>query len=160
MEFTKTLVSQSISALIGANGKETFFGVIFATIGTSFVTSLGGWGGALKLLLFLMVFDYATGLLSGIKDNNLNSDIMFWGAIRKIIVLGVIIGAGLVDTYAIERGMLDNPVIQTGSFYFYIGREILSNFENLGKLNILIPDNWKAKLAQVKSTQKQGDNNG
>lgn len=157
MEFIKTLTSQALTAVVGVNGKEAAVGGIFAAVGTMAIAALGGWGITLKLLLFCMLFDYATGVLAAWKNGKMNSDVMFWGGIRKAIVLGVIALAGFLDQMFIESGLLGNPIIQTASYYFYLSREGLSLIENLGKLNVLVPDAIKDKLAQLKEPVKKGD---
>lgn len=146
------------TAIAGASGKETAAGGIFAATVTYFISLLGGWNITLQLLLFCMVFDFLTGFLAARKNKNVDSDVMLWGGVRKIIVLGVIALAGLLDTFFMGHGLLANPLIQTATYFFYLGREGLSLVENLGKLNVLVPDVIKDKLAQLKEpTGKKGD---
>lgn len=156
MSFIKTLGIQVYTAIAGATGKETIAGGVFATLGTSVIAALGGWNVTLQLLLFLMLFDFATGFLAALKAKTINSDIMLWGGVRKVIVLVVIALAGLLDAFFIKHGLMANPLIQTAAYFFYLGREGLSLIENLGKLNVLVPDIVKDKLAQLKG---KGDSN-
>lgn len=156
MNFIKTLGIQVYTAIAGATGKEAAAGGIFSAISTSIIAALGGWNITLQLLLFLMVFDFATGFLAALKAKSINSDIMLWGGVRKAIVLVVIALAGLLDAFFIKHGLMANPLIQTAAYFFYLGREGLSLVENLGKLNVLVPDIVKDKLAQLKS--KEGGN--
>lgn len=142
----KQLLSTAIKAAAGASGKEAAFGGVFAAVGTTIAAALGGWDIALKILVFAMIFDYITGVLAAVKDKRLDSDIMLWGGIRKLVVGGVIAFAVLLDQFFGN----DAPVLRTIAFYFYIGREGLSIVENLGKLNVLVPAGVKDKLQQLK----------
>ncbi|REK69352.1 phage holin family protein [Paenibacillus paeoniae] len=145
----KQLLSTAITAAAGASGKEAAFGGVIAAVGTTIAAALGGWDVALKILLFAMVFDYVTGVLAAVRDKRLDSDIMLWGGIRKLVVGGVIAFAVLLDQFFGN----DAPVIRTIAFYFYLGREGLSIVENLGKLNILVPPGIKDKLQQLKGKE-------
>src|SRR5690606_24641134 len=156
MSFIKTFGIQVFTAIAGTNGKEAVAGGIFAAAGTWVISLLGGWNITLQLLLFLMVFDFITGILAAGKNKSIDSDVMLWGGVRKIIVLAVVALAGLLDTFFMSHGLTANPLIQTASYFFYLGREGLSLVENLGKLNVLVPDAVKDKLAQLKGTK--GDN--
>lgn len=119
-----------------------------AIIATSVTAMLGGWDVALKLLVTLMVIDYVTGFLAALKHKRLNSDVMFWGGIRKGVVFGVIIIAVLAD----EMLNNSNPVLRTLVIYYYIAREGLSVTENSALIGVPLPD----KLVQVLA-QLQGD---
>ncbi|RJE88637.1 holin [Paenibacillus sp. 1011MAR3C5] len=147
----KQLLSTIITAVAGASGKEAAFGGAIAASGTTIAAALGGWDIALKILIFAMVFDYITGLLAAIKEKRVDSDVMLWGGIRKLVVGGVIAFAVLLDQFFGN----DAPVLRTIAFYFYLGREGLSIVENLGKLNILVPDGVKDKLQQLKGKESE-----
>ncbi|SCW57110.1 toxin secretion/phage lysis holin [Paenibacillus tianmuensis] len=117
------------------SGKEAGFGGIVAAAGTSISAFLGGWDTALKLLVFLMVADYVSGLLGAIKNKNVNSEVMFWGGVRKGIVLRVVALASMCDQFV--GG--DSPIFRTITLYFYAGREGLSVVENLGIFGVPLP---------------------
>jgi len=135
-----------LTAAIGANDKETLAGGVIAVIGTTIAASLGGWDTALKLLVWAMIIDYATGVLGALKGKKkLDSDVMFWGGIRKAVVLVVVALAVMLDQFMGN----DSPVFRTIAMYFYIGREGLSIVENLGKLNVPVPGVIKDKLQQL-----------
>ena len=142
----KQMISTVITAAAGATGKEAAAGGTIAAIGTGLAAALGGWDIALQILLYCMALDYATGFLAALKEKRVDSDVMFWGGVRKFVVLSVIALAVMLDRYFGNPA----PVLETIAFYFYLGREGLSIVENLGKLNILVPDNLKDKLQQLK----------
>lgn len=121
---------------------------IVAIIATSVTALLGGWDVAIKLLVTLIVIDYMTGFLAAAKYKKINSDVMFWGGIRKGVVFFVIIVAVLADE------MLNNsmPVLRTLVIYYYIAREGLSVTENCALLGVPLPQQLVDVLAQL-----QGD---
>ena len=118
---------------------------IFSAIGTIITAQLGGWDMLIQILVFFVILDYITGVLSGIKNKKLSSDIMYWGGIRKAITLVVIMIAVMFDS------MLNNsePVFRTIALYFYIGREGLSIIENLGTLGVPLPAFIKSTINQI-----------
>jgi len=115
--------------------KEFSLGGILSLIATIVTVWLGGWDLALKALVVLMVIDYITGVLGAIKNKRVSSEIMFWGGIRKGLILGVVIIAVLLD------GMVGNsePLFRTLALYFYVAREGISVTENLGILGVPLP---------------------
>lgn len=124
--------------------KEIFNSTV-AILATGVSAFLGGWDMALKVLAFFMVIDYASGLLTGLKNKNLNSEVMFWGGIRKCAILTVVAIAVLFD----ELVGNTTPIFRTLAIYYYVAREGLSVTENLGKLNVPIPSFFKDVLAQL-----------
>ncbi|MFB6364232.1 holin family protein [Paenibacillus elgii] len=142
-------LKDSVMWLSGAtfgSGKEAGFGGVVAAAGTSISAFLGGWDTALELLVYLMVADYLTGLLGAVKNKNVNSEVMFWGGIRKGIVLGVVALASMCDQFV--GG--DSPIFRTMALYFYAGREGLSVVENLGVIGVQLPSGLTKFLEQLK----------
>ncbi|CDX01313.1 Toxin secretion/phage lysis holin [Desulfitobacterium hafniense] len=117
------------------HGKEFMFNATIAAIGTTLSAWLGGWDIALKVLIVLMIIDYATGFLGAARQHKVNSEVMFWGGIRKIIILAVVALAVLFDQ------MLGNtePIFRTLAIYFYAAREGISVTENLGIIGVSLP---------------------
>jgi toxin secretion/phage lysis holin len=132
---------------------EVAYGIpaIFSAIGTTITAWLGGWDMLIQMLVFFIVLDYITGILSGIKNKNLSSDVMYWGGIRKGITLVVIMIAVMFDI------MLNNsePVFRTIAIYFYIGREGLSIIENMAKLGVPLPSFIKQTINQIAKAGKK-----
>lgn len=142
------LKSLIITAAIGQTGKET---VISAVLG-AIVGYLGGWDAALRVLVWLMVADYLSGLFAAVKTKSVNSEVMFWGGVRKSVVLGVIALAAACDQLVGD----DAPVFRTLAVYFYAGREGLSVVENLAKLGIPMPPGMSGFLEQLKQRGEGG----
>jgi toxin secretion/phage lysis holin len=150
----KQFFTTIITAAAGTSGKEAAFGGIIAAVGTGLAAALGGWDIALQILLYCMLFDYVTGFLAAWKTKTIDSDVMLWGGIRKFVVLGIIALCVMMDEYFGNQ----SPVLETIAFYFYLGREVLSMVENLGKLNILVPDGIKDRLQQLKGVENDKTN--
>lgn len=129
---------------------ENVFSGVVATVGTGVSAFLGGWDIALKILVFCMVVDYITGLLGAVRTKSVNSEVMFWGGIRKGILLFVIAMAVMLDEFLGN----ETPVFRMLALYFYIGREGLSIVENLGILGVPLPSFVAKVLGQL---QEKGD---
>ena len=122
------------------NEKELWFSTAVAALGTIASAWLGGWDWVLLVLVRCMILDYAFGLLGAIKNKNVNSEVMFWGGIRKGAILAVV-------SIAV---MADDPIFRTAAVYFYIGREGWSITENLGILGVPLPGFLKKILTQLR----------
>lgn len=133
---------------------KTSFCAIVAVLGTTLSALFGGWDMLIQFLIVFMVIDYLTGLLAAWKDNKVNSEVMYWGGIRKSAVLLVIIIAVMFDSLVSS----DAPVFRTLALYFYISREGLSIIENVGKLGVPLPHFIRSVLEQLK--EKGGPEDG
>lgn len=140
-----------LTAVLGSNGREVATGGIVAALGTFASLYLGGWDVALKLLIFLMIADYITGVLGAIKSKSMNSDIMFWGGVRKGIVLMVIAIASMCDQWVGSN----DPIFRTLALYFYVGREGLSVVENIGIIGVPLPVALTQFLEQLQEKGKK-----
>ena len=125
--------------------REFSFNSFIAVIGTTTTACLGGFDASLKVLIAFLVLDYITGFLGAVRDHSVNSEVMYWGGIRKGIILAVIIIAVLLDE------MLGNadPIFRTLAIYFYISREGISVTENLGELGVPLPPFIAKVLSQL-----------
>lgn len=132
------------------NVKEFSFSIFIASVGTILCSCLEGWDAALKVLVVLMVIDYVTGFLGAIKNKQVNSEIMFWGGIRKGLILAVVVVAVLLD----EMVGNPEPILRTLAIYFYVAREGISVTENLGILGVPLPPSISRVLTQL---QKKDD---
>ncbi|CAH1212358.1 hypothetical protein PAECIP111893_03525 [Paenibacillus plantiphilus] len=153
MDHLKKYGINLVTAAIGTSGKEATIGGYIAAAGVFLSGLLGGWDQALGILLALMVVDYATGVLGAAKNKNLNSDIMYWGGIRKIVVL-VVVGLGAMIDNWIQPGA---PIFRTAAIYFYTGREGLSVIENLGTIGVPLPRAIHDFLTQLNGKGKDTD---
>ncbi|WP_018130720.1 phage holin family protein [Effusibacillus pohliae] len=131
--------------------KEFGISASLGVIGTYFTAILGGWDAPLKALVLFMIADYATGLAAAVKQRRVNSEVMFWGGIRKGAILLVIFMGIQLDL------LLGNPepIFRTLCLYFYIAREGLSVVENLGILGLPMPAFFKNTLEQLNDKGQQ-----
>lgn len=132
---------------------ENVFKLITGGVATLFVYLFGGWDIALQSLVVAIVLDYVSGLAKGYTTGKLNSSVGFKGIVKKLAILCVVAVSVIVDRIAGDTGLIRNMVI-----YYLVANEGLSIVENLGEMNILIPDFLKAKLEQLQSNNKGGGN--
>ena len=118
---------------------------IFAAIATFVTAYVGGWDTAMTFLIWAMIIDYVSGVLAATKTKSLNSDVMFWGGVRKAITILIV---GLCVKLDLLMGN-DQPIYRTMAVYYYIGREVLSVIENTGKLGVNWPAAVKDRLTQL-----------
>lgn len=140
------------NAAIGS-GKEAAFGGFAAAIGLAISDFLGGWDKALQVLLILILADYISGVLGAIKNRKVNSDNMFWGGVRKIVVLFIVGLSSMLDDW-IQPGP---PIFRTAAIYFYATREGLSVVENLGTIGVPLPNKVREFLEQLTEKGKKTD---
>jgi toxin secretion/phage lysis holin len=149
----KMALSTIWTAAAGSTGKEAAFGGLTA-FGGLLASALGGWDTALKVLVALMVADYVTGVLGALKINKrLDLDVMFWGGVRKGILVGVIAIAAMCDSWVGGN----SPIFRTLAIYFYAGREGLSVVKNLGPLGVYLPPALVGFLEQLKQKGEDGN---
>lgn len=148
----KYIASNLLSAAAGATGKEAIFGGVIATIGTFIAGLLGGWDFSISMLTYMMIADYLTGVLGAFKKKKVNSDVMFWGGVRKGVVLLVLFLAIQLDHFIGGQA----PIFRTLAIFYYAGREGLSLVENTGVLGVTWPPSIKNALEQLK---EKGDGN-
>ena len=121
------------------------FSATIATVGTALNALLGGFDVMIKGLILLMAVDFILGILAAIKDKKLDSHVMLWGGVNKVLVLSLV-GVGVVLDSLLG---ISDPYIRTTIIWFYIGREGLSLFENYGKMGMPLPAIIKDVLNQI-----------
>ena len=127
------------------NLKEFSLNILAAISGTVVSAWLGGWDAALNILIVGMVIDYVTGFLGAVKKKQVNSEVMFWGGIRKGAILAVVAMAVLLDRMV---GNTD-PILRTLVIYYYAAREGISVTENLGIIGVPLPPVFVKVLEQL-----------
>jgi len=130
--------------------REFSFNAFFAVMGTTATACLGGFDASLKVLIAFMVLDYVTGFLGAVRGHKVNSEIMYWGGIRKGIILAILVIAVLLDEMVGNR----EPIFRTLAIYFYISREGISVTENLGVLGVTLPPAITKVLSQLNEKEK------
>lgn len=126
---------------------------VFAGIGGWLGYFLGGCDGLLYALLAFVAADYFTGVMCGISDKTLSSDVGFRGICRKVLIFILIGIANILDIQVIGTG----SVLRTAIIFFYISNEGVSLLENAGHLGLPIPENLKTVLEQLHDRSEKGD---
>lgn len=121
------------------NGVVACFGAIIGFL-------FGGVSGLLITFIAFVVFDFVTGVLCGIVEKNLSSEIAFKGFVRKVFELLVVSAAHLLDYYVFKQG----SVIFTSVCFIFISTEGISLIENASRLGVPIPQVIVNTLSQLK----------
>ena len=124
----------------------------FAAAGTALNWLLGGWDLMVQALIAFMALDFVLGFAASVKNHTTDSQVMFWGGVNKVLVLGLV-GVGVLLDSLLGVG---EPYIRTAVIWFYIARELLSILENYGKLGNNIPPILKTVLVQLQDKGGQG----
>lgn len=121
-----------------------------AAVGTTLNWWLGGWDKMVLTLIIFMGVDFVTGIIAAVKSGTVDSRVMFWGGVNKVLVLGLV-GVGVLLDGLLGTG---EPYIRTAIIWYYIARELLSILENYGKLGNNVPPILQKVLAQL---QEKGE---
>lgn len=129
---------------------EAIWGVAAGGFGTLINFCFGEWNDTLNTLLWLMVLDYASGMLAAYINPQpaLNSQKGFKGIARKIFILMIVTIAHRMDL------ALGTTGICTMTTFFYISNEGLSITENAAKAGVPIPKAIKNSLEQLSREKK------
>ena len=119
-----------------------------AALGSYISVRLGGWDGALDLLVSLMAVDYATGLLLAFvfrrshktPGGGASSAVGFRGLVKKALTLVLVGIAASVDN-ALGTGWARPAVI-----FFFAANEGLSILENTALMGVPYPEALRAAL--------------
>jgi toxin secretion/phage lysis holin len=112
----------------------TIFNGVLLGVGGLVGFLFGGWFVLLQILLAFMAIDYFTGVAAGFIEGKLSSKVGFKGIAKKVIILFVVAAAHLLDLM-----FSTGQVIRDGAIFFYIGNELLSFVENVGKTGLPVP---------------------
>ena len=128
-------------------------GAIIVKIWAYFVAFLiwliGGFDTLAKVLIGLMLIDYASGVYAGYKLKNLNSKRAYKGIEKKLWILALLCGASLMHRLVPDIGFRNLVGI------FYCATELLSIIENAAKSGVRIPKKLKKALEELKDEDKE-----
>ncbi|MEY8354928.1 phage holin family protein [Lachnospiraceae bacterium 54-53] len=122
---------------------------IFAAMGGALGAVLGGWDGFLYALIIFVAVDYVTGVMVGILNKELSSQIGFRGIFRKIVIFALAAVAHSIDNYVIQNG----SVLRTAVIFFYLSNEGISILENAAQIGLPVPKKLKDVLEQLKEDE-------
>ena len=123
---------------------------IFSAVITTLLFILGGWDIALQSLIVVMIIDYLTGISKSYVAKTLNSNKGFKGIVKKLAMLGLVAIAVIIDRLIGDTGLIRNFII-----YYLVANEGLSIIENLGEMDIIVPNILKSKLEQLRDKGDQ-----
>lgn len=130
-----------------------YFKIVTTIWATSVIYLLGGFDVSLKCLIGAVVLDYITGVSKSYLNETLSSYIGFKGIVKKINIFCLVALAVILDNISGANGTLRTLII-----YYIVSNEGLSIIENLGEMNIIVPDFLKKRLIQVKqNNEKEGE---
>ena len=120
---------------------------------TTLVYLLGDWDIALQSLIVVIILDYLTGISKSYVSKKLNSTRGIKGIVKKLSMLCMVAVAVIIDKIVGNTG-----IVRTLIIYYLVANEGLSIIENLGEMDIIVPNFLKEKLEQLKDkTTKDGD---
>lgn len=125
---------------------------VVSIIATTLIYLLGGWDVALQSLIIVIILDYLTGIAKSYVSKKLNSNKGFKGIIKKLSMLCIVAVSVIIDKLTIGTGAVRTLVI-----YYIVANEGLSILENLGEMNIIVPEFLKNRLEQLRDNSKDGD---
>ena len=110
---------------------------------------VGGYDTMMVTLLLFMCTDYISGILCGISNKELSSEVGFKGIDKKIMIL-LLVGATNLLGQATGIEGLRYIVIS-----FYLANEGISIIENASILGLPVPQKIKDVLEQLKNTSNE-----
>lgn len=125
---------------------------VIGVIGGLVSYAVEGLGIAVSILIVLMAIDYATGIMQGMVNQNLNSRIGFNGVIRKLYYL-MLVGA----TYALALVVPGIEHAGYGAAIAFCVLEFISITENGVKMGLWMPNFIKNLLSIVKESTGEGN---
>lgn len=129
------------------------------TAGGILIKALGGWDGALQLLVACMAVDYLTGLVvAGVfkksgktPGGGLESRAGFLGLLRKGAILLLVFLGTLLDS--LPGGGFIRPAVCC----FFVANEGLSVLENLGLMGVPYPAFLRDMLETLRQKSDEGE---
>lgn len=125
---------------------STFYNTILAVFGAIIGFLFGDMQGCLVALICFIVLDFITGVLTGVVEKNLSSEVAYRGIVRKLIEIIIVIASHMIDKYICETG----DVIMTAVCFLFISTEGISLLENAARLGVPIPNKLVETLSQLK----------
>lgn len=123
-----------------------------ATLGAVVGYLFGESTGLLLVLFWMVIIDYVSGLAAGYTEKTLSSKIGFKGIIKKVMIFVMVALAHLVDSALGTKNMFRDATI-----VFYIANELLSIFENAGRMGVPVPERLLQAVEVLKGKSKEGD---
>ena len=119
------------------------------------------------MLVFVMITDYISGMISAKKSGELSSRLGIMGIAKKVGYLALV-AVGMVVDYLISSALVHVGIDIQINYCFaliitiwLIVNELISILENLGELDVPIPDFLRKSIHKIKDSvdSKTGDKN-
>lgn len=110
---------------------------------------VGGYDTMMITLLLFMVIDYISGVMCGISNKDLSSEIGFKGIFKKIMIILLV---GITNLLGVAIGIDGLRYIVIS---FYLANEGISIIENASMLGLPVPQKVKDVLEQLKKSSEQ-----
>jgi toxin secretion/phage lysis holin len=124
---------------------EVIYKSVIALTGAVVGYLFGDGGIVLQVLLVFMAFDYLTGFLASGVEGKLSSKVGFKGIAKKLMILCLVAVGHQIDKTVGQGDITQNMVT-----FFYLGNELLSILENVGRSGLPIPDALKQAVDVLK----------
>ena len=108
---------------------------------------VGGYDTMMITLLLFMIVDYLSGVMCGIVNKKLSSEIGFKGIFKKIMIIFLV---GITNLLGVSTGVEGLRYIVIS---FYIANEGISIIENASVLGLPVPQKVKDVLDQLKNNK-------
>lgn len=124
-----------------------------AAVGAAIGWFFGGLDALITAILLLSLIDFISGILAAaIKGEGLQSKIGFRGIAKKVMMYLLIAAAHVID------GVLGTTaVVRDGAIMFFIVNEIISLFENAGKLGVNVPPIFANTIESLRQKNSNED---
>lgn len=132
------------------------FDVIYKT-GAAILGGLAGliFGesiGLLVALFWMVIIDYGSGLVAAFMEKTLSSKIGLKGIAKKVMIFVMVALAHQVDSALGTKNMFRDATI-----VFYMANELLSIFENAGRMGVPVPERLTQAVEVLKGKSKEAE---
>lgn len=123
------------------NGLQVIVTVLGAFVGGL----IGGLDSLAYALVLFVAVDYITGIMAGVVEKKISSEVGFKGIFRKVVIFILVSIAHIIDSKILGNG----SAIRTAVIFFYISNEGISILENSGRIGLPIPQKIMDILHQL-----------
>lgn len=123
------------------NGLQVIVTVLGAFVGGL----IGGLDSLAYALVLFVAVDYITGIMAGIVEKKISSEVGFKGIFRKVVIFILVSIAHIIDSKILGNG----SAIRTAVIFFYISNEGISILENAARIGLPIPQKLMEVLHQL-----------
>lgn len=128
--------------------------LIVGVVGGFLANLLGGMDTILHALMFLVIFDYITGLVKAWKLKEISSSVGFHGLVKKVLIFAVVAVA-----VEVEKVLGGSIPLREIVIMFYLSNEGISFLENIAEF-LPLPDKLKEAFQQIRGNQDEAGSIG